>query len=86
LKSQICLENATQELKSKDEQQSSLGGALQILEEELVSSTNYTTSSWWFSARFNYLQTTTRFNYEEQISVLTEQVISLSEQLAAGHW
>lgn len=61
---QICLENATQELKSKDEQQSSLGGALQILEEEL---------------------TTTRFNYEEQISVLTEQVISLSEQLAAGH-
>ncbi|XP_034487188.1 protein phosphatase 1 regulatory subunit 21 [Drosophila innubila] len=61
---QICLENATQELKSKDEQQSSLGGALQMLEEEL---------------------TTTRINYEEQISVLTEQVISLSEQLAAGH-
>ncbi|KAH8359059.1 hypothetical protein KR093_004103 [Drosophila rubida] len=61
---QICLENATQELKSKDEQQSSLGGALQMLEEEL---------------------TTTRINYEEQISVLTEQVISLSEQLAAGN-
>ncbi|KAM8705732.1 hypothetical protein ACLKA7_010091 [Drosophila subpalustris] len=61
---QICLENATQELKSKDEQQSSLGSALQMLEEEL---------------------TTTRINYEEQISVLTEQVISLSEQLAAGH-
>lgn len=34
---QICLENATQELKEKDEQQSSLGGALQTLEEELVS-------------------------------------------------
>lgn len=33
---QICLENATQELKEKDEQQSSLGGALQTLEEELV--------------------------------------------------
>ncbi|EDV92542.1 protein phosphatase 1 regulatory subunit 21 [Drosophila grimshawi] len=59
---QICLENATQELKAKDEQQSSLGGALQMLEEEL---------------------TTTRINYEEQISVLTEQVISLSDQLAA---
>ncbi|XP_064554791.1 protein phosphatase 1 regulatory subunit 21 [Drosophila montana] len=59
---QICLENATQELKAKDEQLSSLGGALQMLEEEL---------------------TTTRINYEEQISVLTEQVISLSEQLAA---
>lgn len=28
--------------------------------------------------------TTTRLNYEEQISVLTEQVISLSEQLAAS--
>lgn len=33
---QICLENATQELKEKDEQQSSLGGALHTLEEELV--------------------------------------------------
>ncbi|XP_030376110.1 protein phosphatase 1 regulatory subunit 21 [Scaptodrosophila lebanonensis] len=60
---QNCLENATHELKAKDEQLSSLGGALQILEEEL---------------------TTTRINYEEQISVLTEQVISLSEQLAAS--
>lgn len=28
--------------------------------------------------------TTTRYNYDEQISVLTEQVISLSEQLAAS--
>ncbi|XP_055387736.1 protein BCAP [Condylostylus longicornis] len=28
--------------------------------------------------------TTTRFNYDEQISVLTEQVISLSEQLASS--
>lgn len=28
-------------------------------------------------------QATTRINYEEQISVLTEQVISLSDQLAA---
>lgn len=27
-------------------------------------------------------QATTRINYEEQISVLTEQVISLSDQLA----
>ncbi|EDW83383.1 uncharacterized protein Dwil_GK22345 [Drosophila willistoni] len=60
---QNCLENATQELKSKDEQLASLGGALQMLEEEL---------------------TTTRLNYEEQISVLTEQVISLSDQLAAS--
>ncbi|ALC47306.1 CG6607 [Drosophila busckii] len=60
---QICLENASQELKDKDEQQSSLGCALQMLEEEL---------------------TTTRFNYEEQISVLTEQVINLSDQLAAS--
>lgn len=30
-----------------------------------------------------HLQATTRINYEEQISVLTEQVISLSDQLAA---
>ncbi|XP_016952878.2 protein phosphatase 1 regulatory subunit 21 [Drosophila biarmipes] len=59
---QNCLENATHELKAKDEQLASLGGALQMLEEEL---------------------TTTRINYEEQISVLTEQVISLSDQLAA---
>ncbi|XP_017020308.1 protein phosphatase 1 regulatory subunit 21 [Drosophila kikkawai] len=59
---QNCLENATHELKAKDEQLGSLGGALQMLEEEL---------------------TTTRINYEEQISVLTEQVISLSDQLAA---
>ncbi|TDG52189.1 hypothetical protein AWZ03_001470 [Drosophila navojoa] len=59
---QICLENATQELKAKDDQLSSVGSALQMLEEEL---------------------STTRYNYEEQISVLTEQVISLSEQLAA---
>uniref|UniRef100_A0A6P4FKU5 Protein phosphatase 1 regulatory subunit 21 n=1 Tax=Drosophila rhopaloa TaxID=1041015 RepID=A0A6P4FKU5_DRORH len=59
---QNCLENATHELKDKDEQLASLGGALQMLEEEL---------------------TTTRINYEEQISVLTEQVISLSDQLAA---
>ncbi|KAH8385938.1 hypothetical protein KR200_007170 [Drosophila serrata] len=59
---QNCLENATHELKSKDEQLASLGGALQMLEEEL---------------------TTTRINYDEQISVLTEQVISLSDQLAA---
>lgn len=35
---QICLENASQELKAKDEQLSSLGGALQLLEEELVGS------------------------------------------------
>ncbi|KAH8346213.1 hypothetical protein KR067_012262 [Drosophila pandora] len=59
---QNCLENATHELKAKDDQLASLGGALQMLEEEL---------------------TTTRINYEEQISVLTEQVISLSDQLAA---
>ncbi|EDW33920.1 GL21870 [Drosophila persimilis] len=59
---QNCLENATHELKAKDEQLASLGGALQMMEEEL---------------------TTTRINYEEQISVLTEQVISLSDQLAA---
>ncbi|KAH8278510.1 hypothetical protein KR018_004326 [Drosophila ironensis] len=60
---QNCLENATHELKAKDDQLASLGGALQMLEEEL---------------------TTTRINYEEQISVLTEQVISLSDQLAAS--
>ncbi|XP_022211544.2 protein phosphatase 1 regulatory subunit 21 [Drosophila obscura] len=59
---QNCLENATHELSAKDEQLASLGGALQMMEEEL---------------------TTTRINYEEQISVLTEQVISLSDQLAA---
>jgi len=33
---QNCLENATHELKAKDEQLASLGGALQMLEEELV--------------------------------------------------
>lgn len=33
---QNCLENATLELKAKDEQLASLGGALQMLEEELV--------------------------------------------------
>ncbi|KAH8383273.1 hypothetical protein KR009_007656 [Drosophila setifemur] len=59
---QNCLENADHELKAKEEQLASLGGALQMLEEEL---------------------TTTRINYEEQISVLTEQVINLSDQLAA---
>ncbi|XP_067625638.1 uncharacterized protein [Eurosta solidaginis] len=59
---QICLENATHELKAKDEQITSINQALQILEEDLA---------------------TTRINYEEQISVLTEQVINLSEQLAA---
>lgn len=31
---------------------------------------------------FSPSQATTRINYEEQISVLTEQVISLSDQLA----
>uniref|UniRef100_A0A0K8VE48 Protein phosphatase 1 regulatory subunit 21 n=1 Tax=Bactrocera latifrons TaxID=174628 RepID=A0A0K8VE48_BACLA len=60
---QICLENATHELNSKDEQIGSINQALKILEEDLA---------------------TTRINYEEQISVLTEQVISLSEQLAAS--
>ncbi|XP_004518122.1 uncharacterized protein LOC101448378 [Ceratitis capitata] len=60
---QICLENATHELKAKDEQIESINQALQMLEEDLA---------------------TTRFNYEEQISVLTEQVINLSEQLAAS--
>ncbi|XP_075145881.1 uncharacterized protein LOC142220575 [Haematobia irritans] len=60
---QGCLENATQELKNKDDQIQSINRALQMLEEDL---------------------TTTRVNYEEQISVLTEQVISLSEQLAAS--
>ncbi|KAI9577525.1 myosin-11 [Glossina fuscipes] len=59
---QNCLENATQELKAKDEQIQSINQASQLLEEDLA---------------------TTRVNYEEQISVLTEQVISLSEQLAA---
>uniref|UniRef100_A0A1A9W8B4 KLRAQ domain-containing protein n=1 Tax=Glossina brevipalpis TaxID=37001 RepID=A0A1A9W8B4_9MUSC len=59
---QNCLENATQELKAKDEQIQSINEASQFLEEDLA---------------------TTRVNYEEQISVLTEQVISLSEQLAA---
>ncbi|XP_036322109.1 protein phosphatase 1 regulatory subunit 21-like [Rhagoletis pomonella] len=59
---QICLENATHELKAKDEQMGSINQALQMLEEDLA---------------------TTRVNYEEQISVLTEQVINLSEQLAA---
>lgn len=34
---QNCLENATHELKAKDDQLASLGGALQMLEEELVS-------------------------------------------------
>ncbi|XP_023308473.2 protein phosphatase 1 regulatory subunit 21 [Lucilia cuprina] len=60
---QNCLENATQELKGKDEQLDSINQALHLLEEDL---------------------TTTRVNYDEQISVLTEQVISLSEQLAAS--
>lgn len=60
---QICLENATHELNSKDEQIESINQALKMLEEDL---------------------TTTRINYEEQISVLTEQVINLSEQLAAS--
>ncbi|XP_013112810.1 protein phosphatase 1 regulatory subunit 21 [Stomoxys calcitrans] len=60
---QGCLENATQELKNKDEQIESINQALHLLEEDL---------------------TTTRVNYDEQISVLTEQVISLSEQLAAS--
>lgn len=60
---QICLENATHELKAKDEQMESLNQALKMLEEDL---------------------TTTRINYDEQISVLTEQVINLSEQLAAS--
>jgi len=68
---QICLENATQELKSKDEQQSSLGGALQILEEELVSSTNYTTSSWWFSARFK----------QRDLLLHTERISDLEQKL-----
>lgn len=36
-----------------------------------------------FHAHFLFIfQAITRINYEEQISVLTEQVISLSEQLA----
>nr|XP_014087811.2 protein phosphatase 1 regulatory subunit 21 isoform X1 [Bactrocera oleae] len=61
---QICLENATHELNSKDEQIESINQALKMLEEDLVA--------------------TTRINYEEQISVLTEQVINLSEQLAAS--
>ncbi|XP_054731748.1 uncharacterized protein LOC129240171 [Anastrepha obliqua] len=60
---QICLQNATHELKAKDEQMASINQALRMLEEDLA---------------------TTRLNYEEQISVLTEQVISLSEQLAAS--
>ncbi|KAM7361132.1 uncharacterized protein ACRADG_010040 [Cochliomyia hominivorax] len=60
---QNCLENATQELKGKDEQLESINQALHLLEEDL---------------------TTTRINYDEQISVLTEQIISLSEQLAAS--
>uniref|UniRef100_A0A034WND4 Protein phosphatase 1 regulatory subunit 21 n=1 Tax=Bactrocera dorsalis TaxID=27457 RepID=A0A034WND4_BACDO len=60
---QICLENATHELNSKDEQIESINQALKMLEEDLA---------------------TTRINYEEQISVLTEQVINLSEQLAAS--
>ncbi|XP_061397007.1 protein phosphatase 1 regulatory subunit 21 [Musca vetustissima] len=60
---QICLENATQELKNKDDQIESINQALHLLEEDM---------------------TTTRVNYDEQISVLTEQIISLSEQLAAS--
>lgn len=33
----------------------------------------------------NLFQATTRINYEEQISVMTEQLINLSEQLAASN-
>lgn len=40
---QICLENATQELKAKDDQVSSVGSALQMLEEELVIQIPFTT-------------------------------------------
>ncbi|TMW53097.1 hypothetical protein DOY81_001825 [Sarcophaga bullata] len=60
---QNCLDNATHELKGKDEQLESVNQALHLVEEDL---------------------TTTRLNYDEQISVLTEQVINLSEQLAAS--
>lgn len=30
-----------------------------------------------------FFQTSTRINYEEQISVMTEQILSLSDQLAS---
>lgn len=55
-----------------------------IIEDELVSPILHNENSlFWFTFISLISQARTRLNYEEQISVLTEQVVSLSEQLAS---
>lgn len=55
---------------------------LRLTDEDLVIQSTFDGRKNIFNILCVFFQATTRINYEEQISVLTEQVISLSDQLA----
>lgn len=81
------LENLTLELKAQEEKFMEKERDLRIADEDMVAFNIRPIvtgpSSFKSNILFLYSQATIRINYEEQIAVLTEQVISLSDQLAA---
>lgn len=77
------VELLNEELSNKDEAIKAVQQQLNMCEDDLVRKYNLIDQSK-FSLHFlKIFQASTRLTYEEQISVMTEQLISLSEQLAA---
>lgn len=80
------LDIVNDDLKFQDRKYKESQRNLQLADEDLVGPFSISNHFVYFT--IDYLkkkcpfQATTRINYEEQISVLTEQVISLSDQLA----
>lgn len=83
------LEIVNDELNDQRRKYTELQRSLQIADEDLVCFRCEPCRKWCRVVIFFVvakLQATTRINYEEQISVMTEQVISLSDQLAELKW